>query len=345
MRFEVHAGPTNASKPNVAAKAGIGAITLRQFAMSAILLLLALACTVALAAWSGLSMPDVIETLAATPLWLIAVFTALTVAQVALSAWKWQLVLHKLRPGEHEDMSFAFLYNCSALAAFLSQFLTVYLSSILVRGWAFKRTYGLTARYATTTSLFEQMFDVVALFVMVLPTLLVWSFDGTFSQWAVATAVAIAAGALSFRFFGLVSLGATLAGRIHPAMEKLSSMLEQSAASGLLSLPFMLKMYAISLVRYFTMLARIPVLTVAFGLPLAMADVVPGFTIVQATQIAALTPGQLGIREWTWSGVLALRGYDLQLSAGFAIDLRIAGTVAIALATLTCIGGLHQRRS
>ena len=108
-------------------------------------------------------------------------------------------------------------------------------------------------------------------------------------------------------------------------------------------MPFMLKLYGLSIVRYFTMLMRVPLLAAVFALPLASSDIIPGFTIVQATQIAAITPGQLGIREWTWLGVLAFRGYDLQLAGRFAIDLRIIGMVAMALAALTCIGGLRRK--
>ena len=122
-------------------------------------------------------------------------------------------------------------------------------------------------------------------------------------------------------------------------------MLEQSAASGLLAMPCLLKLYALSIIRYFTMLVRVPILTLAFGLPLAIKNSVPAFTIVQATQIAALTPGQLGIREWTWSGVLAMRGYDLELATRFAIDMRVVGMIALALATLTCVGAVSTRRA
>lgn len=340
LQFEARASTSK----GVAKNAGTG-VTLRQLGISILLLSLALACTFLLGALSELTWREVARTVLSTPFWLVAVFTALTVAQISLSAWKWRLVLHKLDPIESERIGFGFLYNCSALASFLSQFLTVYISSVLVRGWALKRSYGSTTTYAATTSVFEQVFDVVALIVMALPTLLIWSAGGSFRQWMLATGLAIIAGAGSLQFFGVFVRIATLMERVHPAAKKTSTILKESAASGLLALPFMLKLYALSIVRYVTMLVRVPALVAAFGLPLAMADAVQGFTLVQATQIAALTPGQLGIREWSWSGVLALRGYNLQLAAGFAIDLRIVGTIAMTLAALSCIGSVRARRS
>src|SRR3954447_24713099 len=164
------------------------------FVNSGLLLLVAIAGTVLLGAWSGLKLSDISQALASMPLWLLGIFVLLTVAQTALSAWKWRIVLDTIRPGEDEQLSFRFLYNCTALAAFLSQFMTVYLSSIVVRAWALKRSTGLDPRYAATTSLFEQVFDVIALAVMVVPVLVAWSIGGTFNQWMIATALAICAG-------------------------------------------------------------------------------------------------------------------------------------------------------
>jgi uncharacterized membrane protein YbhN (UPF0104 family) len=279
------------------------------------------------------------------PIWLLAAFVGLTVLQTALSAWKWQIVLHAMKRDEHDALSFRFLYNCTALAAFLSQFMTVYLSSILVRTWALKRGAGVNPRYAATSSLFEQTFDVVALVVMVVPVLLVWTLGGTFGTWLIVALLAICAGALSLKLFRWALTSATLLRHLGPRFLSLSAMVEQSAASTLLEMSCMLRLYALSIIRYGTMLVRVPILVGAFGLPLAIKDSVPAFTIVQATQIAAFTPGQLGIREWTWSGVLAMRGYDLQLATRFAIDMRVVGMIGLALAMVTCVGRARARRA
>ena len=270
---------------------GVTDVQRRRLVSSVLLLLFAIACTVLLATWSGLKLDEITQAIAFMPLWLLATFVTLTIVQAALSAWKWQIVLKTVRPGEHDELSFRFLYNCTALAAFLSQFMTVYLSSIVVRAWALKRSAGLEARYAATTSLFEQIFDVIALVVMVVPVMVVWTLGGTFNQWMVVTSLVVFAGGVSLNLFPLVLRTARLLDRLGPRMRSLSAMLEQSAASGLLAMPCLLKLYALSIIRYFTMLVRVPILTLAFGLPLAIKNSVPAFTIVQATQIAALTPG------------------------------------------------------
>lgn len=343
MAPEVERAAVADRNPRVELAVPTGATALR-FTYSALLLLVALTGTFALGAWSGISTSDVLKTLGSTPISLVGTFVALTIAQVALSAWKWQLVLRKLRP-DRDDMPFGFLFDCTALSVFLSQFLTVYLSSIVVRGWVLKRNYGLTPRFSSATSLFEQIFDVVTLLIMALPALIVWSFGGTFDQWMLVTAAVVAAGAFSVRLVPLALRTATRVHAVAPRLRSLSEIFNTTEASGLTAAPFLLNLYALSVARYLVMLARIPALAVVFGFPLAMKDVIPGFTVVQATQLAAITPGQLGIREWTWSGVLAARGYDLHLAARFAIDLRIIGTVAMCLGTITCIRIFRARQA
>lgn len=312
-------------------------------AWSLFLFALALACTVALGAWTGLTGDDVLQTLITAPLWMVAAITGLTVLQIWCSAWKWRRVL-EMTGSSQQRVPSSFYYGCTALAAFLSHFLTVYLASIIVRGWAVKRWYGLAASQGAGTSLFEQVFDVIVLVVMAVPALIVWSLGGTLAQWSAVTIAALLAGVLSLRFIDPAVRVVAVLERFAPRLRKLVELFQRSAAAGLLSQRFMLEIYAISVLRYFTILARIPLLIIAFGLPLAMSDAIPGFTIVQATQLAALTPGQLGIREWTWSGVLALRGYDLQVAARFAIDLRIVGMLAMTLAALPAFGLLRRRR-
>ena len=327
------AGPTRSDASRIKA---------RSVAWSLVLFLLALACTVALGAWSGLTFGDAVQTLVSAPLWLVAAITGLTALQIALGAWKWRRVLGKTG-GTRQGVSFSFYYGCTALAAFLSQFLTVYVASVFVRGWAVKRWHGLAASHGAGTSLFEQVFDVIALVVMAMPALIVWSLGGDLWQWGLATLAAISVGAFCLRFSGSALRTLSTIEPFLPKLRALTDLCRRGESSGLLSSPFLLEMYVVSMLRYFAMLARIPLLVAAFGLPLALSDAVPGFTIVQATQLAAITPGQLGIREWTWSGVLAFRGYDLPLAARFAIDLRVIGMLAMALASLPVIGLLRQK--
>ena len=54
-----------------------------------------------------------------------------------------------------------------------------------------------------------------------------------------------------------------------------------------------------------------------------------GFTIVQSSQLIALTPGSLGITEWTWTGMLSLMGYPPATATAFSFALRILSYASI----------------
>lgn len=326
------------------AKTRSGGVPAGRMWISLLLYLVALACVVVLGNWSGLTLASVRQTLLSIPLWLYAVFALLTVLQIALSAWKWQLVLKRLTPDASGAADFRFCFGFSAVAAFLSQFLTVYVSSIVVRGWAVKREHGMPARHGAVSSLYEQMFDMAALTVMVLPTVLAWSLGASFLQWAALTGLLVLAGGLMpWVLHAMLALFSKLRPS-HPVLRKPYEIIGRWKELELLSAPFMIKLYAISIVRYLTLLVRVPLLVAALGMSIALFDSIAAFTIVQATQIAAITPGQLGIREWTWTGVLAFRGYDLQVAAQLAIALRLAGTIAMTVATAPSVYGLLAKR-
>ncbi|MEO0831540.1 MAG: hypothetical protein AAFY03_13910, partial [Pseudomonadota bacterium] len=145
----------------------------------------ALAVLVALAVWGGITWADVVGMLARSPLWLLPTIAVLTGAQIALSALKWRWVLARVRRDIAEQAPFSFFFYSSAASAFLSQLLTNYLSSIIVRSWAARRAYGLPLQSGGSSSLFEQIFDAALLVVLALPTLLAFALGLSTMAWAV----------------------------------------------------------------------------------------------------------------------------------------------------------------
>jgi uncharacterized membrane protein YbhN (UPF0104 family) len=86
---------------------------------------------------------------------------------------------------------------------------------------------------------------------------------------------------------------------------------------------------------------RAPLLVVALGFPITALDAAQGFTLVQGTQLAALTPGNLGLQEWGWTGVLFWQGYGAEAGLEFALVLRVIGLVSLiaaaALILMVCL--------
>jgi uncharacterized membrane protein YbhN (UPF0104 family) len=329
------------TKALLASEPAIESSAARQWVLALGLSGLSLSLVVLLLGWSGISLAEAARRLLAAPIWLVGLFTLLTVVQNGLSAWKWHRVVERTRPQEHTSPSFALGLHCAAGANFLSQFLTPYLAAAAVRGWALRQAGG-KASFGASTSVYEQAFDLTVLVVIAVPTLVAWAVGGSFAQWLLLTVAALLAGAALLRV-GLASRAIAKLEGLAGKSPRFAAMLRECVQRGLLAPTFLLELYGISVARYLTLMLRLPLLVLAVGYPIALSDVLPSFTLVQAAQIAAITPGQLGIREWTWSGVLALRGYDLATAARFAIDLRIVGLVATTLAAVPVLWALRAK--
>ena len=115
---------------------------------------------------------------------------------------------------------------------------------------------------------------------------------------------------------------------------RLFAAFRSASAAGLFAPGMVLKLYALSVLRYLLILARVPVTIAALALAIGMMDAAQGFTVVQATQLASITPGNLGIQELSWTGVLVLRDTPLELAAAFAIAFRIVTFLSMGLVAL-----------
>ncbi|MDX1402341.1 MAG: hypothetical protein R3245_10490, partial [Kiloniellales bacterium] len=98
----------------------------------------------------------------------------------------------------------------------------------------------------------------------------------------------------------------------------------------------------LSLIRYLTILARVIVIAWAANFAFPIVDLVYGHTVVQSAQLAAVTPGNLGLAEWTWMGALSYLGHGLATIALFSLTVRIvsvASYVVVSCLISICLLG------
>ena len=304
----------------------------RRVGLSLVGLIVAIAVIVALAARSGVTMESVLTLVAASPWWLVPAVAVLTAGQIALSAVKWHMVLTRVSSGSNVTAGFAF--HVSVASAFLSQVMTSYLSAVVTRSWAARRAHGVSLGAGAGTSLFEQIFDVAIIAAMLAPTLIVYFLGGSFSLWLGLTAVSLTAGAVIFLMLGRNVQYLPVSDAKTGLVARLFAAFRSASAAGLFAPGMVLKLYALSVLRYLLILARVPVTIAALALAIGMMDAAQGFTVVQATQLASITPGNLGIQELSWTGVLVLRDTPLELAAAFAIAFRIVTFLSMGLVAL-----------
>ena len=291
------------------------------FLRSAAFLLLSLILVTCAVVWSGLDLRNLLQRLIETPHWLILCFVLLTGIQIAISAIKWRIVVDQLTPGQGPQ-EFSFFLACSSASALLSQLLTTYVSSIVVRGWAGRRFHNMPVTRGAGSSVFEQFFDVIVLMCMAVATLVTWLVGGGAMVWVFLTGLSILIGLLcSTQLNHFVPMLRNL----HPKLAGHRMLQDDVGLARICSGPTVVALFGLSVLRYLVMLVRAPLVVLALGYSISTLDAAQGFTIVQTTQLAAFTPGNLGLQEWGWSGVLAFLGYGFEKPLEFALALRVIG--------------------
>ncbi|GEM_PF-1857623 len=265
--------------------------------------------------------------------WAVLAITLVTaVAQTALSTLKWHRLMCRAAPELARRSGWVNLFHYTAGANALGQILTPYIAGTLVRAWWMRsRHAGRLGPHALLAG-FEQVFDVVILLVGGTVALAVFAFGRPeiSSLWLLGACLLL--GPLLWgaapewaRPFAL----AVLLLRRWRLTVRLAGRLERGAAAGLDSPRLTREMLFLSLARYMVLAVR----TVALGwllLPaLPWTGAAMGFAAVQISSLVALTPGNIGVTEWSWAALGAVYpSIGAGALAAFALALRLSGAIA-----------------
>lgn len=284
-------------------------------------------------AYAGLDLVSVQGRLLGLGAWwpLIGAASAL---QIGLSAEKWKRALDALDDDPSRRMPFGMCFFYTALAAVMSQIMTVYVAAIAVRALAtrFHKKLGLVRGAASSG--FEQLFDVAVLAVIALPTIIVLAFDMGAGVWLGLTALAALAG---FALLGRTPAIVAFLRRVAPK-GRIGRLLNDPSVDRLSSPRLAAQFFTLSSARFAVIFGRVAVIAAAAGLWVGLSDLLVAFGAGQLSQLAALTPGNIGLFEWSWVGVLSLRGHPVALALELAIVIRVATFVSfVALTALSAI--------
>ncbi len=266
-----------------------------------------------------------------------------TLGHMVFGALKWRLVVRRVGSRSIASASFDFFLFYTCLGAALSQFMTVYLSSATVRGFAAKHHHDSSFLSGAASSGFEQSMDACVLLLMALPIVVVLVLGGDLLHVVIGCASALLVGAVllwTLARSGLAGIAADrLAAFTWRPIRALGSMLQRARDVGLFDGGLLLRLLALSILRYLSIFLRTAALAFALLPGLTLRDIAATFALVQSAQIAAITPGNLGIAEWTWAGILVGFGFQFDQAVQFAIILRVLGyallLMVLALAWLT----------
>lgn len=306
----------------------------RDIAISAGLLALALAAIAGLVAWSGLGLDAIASRLERTPVWLIASLATIVALQATLSGVKWRIVLGAAGTPPEEIPPLRFCIGVTALAILLSNVMTTFLSAIVTRGLVAKRVHGMPVTKGALTTTYEQVYDAALIVMFALVTALAWSFDLAFGAWLGLVALGVVGIGAAIALVGAMRarlMTLELTGRAEALRERVLGW----AQVGLFRPGLIAKLLGLSLLRYALLAMRAVMIAAGLGYSLAGEKAFQAHTLVQSTQLAAITPGNLGIQEWGWAAALSIEGLGTGEATDFALALRILTFVTTIAVTIT----------
>jgi uncharacterized protein (TIRG00374 family) len=303
--------------------------------------LLSLAAAIALIAalvwFSGLSLQDLSSALGAFPLIAAVAYLCLTVALVALSALKWKRVVEVFEPDPLRRAGAVFYFQYTALGQLLGQVLPLHVSSATARSLALRMHQRMPVVRGIATSVVEQIFDVLIPAVFLVPSLLLLSGAVALYEWAALVLCLIAATAmlialLAEPLFLVLARGLdALSGRWRMGqMKKAALALHEARDLGLFERRLALTMFALSLVRFLVLTARVEAVVAGLALPVGFAELMEIMPLAQLSLVLAFTPGSLGVSEWAWTGLLGLVGVDLEPAVVLVLVRRLLALSALA---------------
>jgi uncharacterized membrane protein YbhN (UPF0104 family) len=259
-----------------------------------------------------------------------------------LAGEKWRLVVLSLDGGTASDIPRPLYFALSAIGVAFGQVLPVQVGTALCR-WLGSRAYGgYAVRRGVAATMFEQLFDVLVAGLIALASLVVIATGSGASAWLSGAAIAITAG------FALCGLAAPLAasparrfGQKWRGRARLAHHVASDGTSRLLSPGLTGRLFALSVLRFVVVVLVAAASADAVSLDIPLWHLAAAFPFGIFATALALTPGGVGIGEWSLASALSALGTPLQVGAQWAVTCRILAILAscvCAAAALVVVG-------
>jgi uncharacterized protein (TIRG00374 family) len=274
------------------------------------------------------SVRQAIHTLTGIEPWLLVAIGLSSTVQMLVSAAKWRMVSHKLLPLSSAQAGPAFFFFYTSVGGALSQVLPIHVSCLAARAAAVKLHHGESGKRGAVSSAYEQAFDLLVPALLVPASILTIPRMTAFSFWLSCSALTLSLAALAFGLRGSRIMGGLQywleAFAAHVRMlGGISRLIASAHQLGLFDNGLLLRMFVLSIGRYAAHVARAILIAWAVGIEVHPTDIIVIIPLIQLALLVALTPGSLGIAEWSWVGLLSLMGVSLESAGLFAITHKL----------------------
>jgi uncharacterized protein (TIRG00374 family) len=283
---------------------------------------------------AGLTPPAIAGSIADIFGWALVCVVGVNGANLAFGTLKWLLVLRALAPNGKVHPQFTDAMLTTTLGALLGQVIPVQLAVVLTRSLAGRFGVGWSASMNLGTTAYEQLFDAIVLFAAAIAGLLGLALPLDVFGWILLIVLSGAIGLfVAIRLPLLLAALARLLGRVPSAWlhEHVSRLASAVGRAGELRPSVVAQLIAFSVLRYLANLTRVGVVLIALNMSAYVVPAVIAFPLIMLITTLPITPGNLGIIEWTWSTVLVSAGAGMGAAALFAVIARIINVLALTI--------------
>lgn len=235
--------------------------------------------------WQGLSFS-----------WIAAV-TLLTFLLWWSGARKWAVLSRAWHADAGREPHDGFFLRHYAWQNWVGQFVPPSLALVAGRSWAARHMQGVSFRSSASNAVYDQALEFVLLLGLLPAAYLVLRWHAVWEVWLpVAVVGLVVAGGVFWVFHAWAKRGIK---------------------------PFLLSLLGWSAFRVALTIVRLAVAVPVLGLSLDPVDVAAATPVVALLALLPLTPGNLGLAEWGWTGVLLYAGNDAVDAGLFALGVRL----------------------
>lgn len=283
----------------------------------------------------------VVARLASAPWTMYALVVLLTVGNQLAGAQKWRFAARQLSGGAH-TYSMRASFETTVLGALLGQVLPIQVTTAVVRGIVGSARSG-GAPIAVGATAFEQLFDLVVLCAAGLAGLAAIGIGLGIPMSVSLVLSAAFAGVLLSRGF-CESARAIIAMSRRNASVRLARPLRRAevilTSASSVSWRATIVLGLLSVARMLFMAGRVVAVAAVIAPRADRWEVALGYPAIGIVGALPITPGGLGVVEWSWSGLLLHAGALPSEAAVAAISLRIVNLAALT-AILAFAGALR----
>lgn len=265
----------------------------------------------------------------------VALFIIAVAANLFLSGERWLVIARAAAQPAERLLRRRYLFLCTAIGGLFGQVMPFQASMAMARGLGLRlqRRSGFAKGAAHT--IYEYVFDIFFLLSLAVPGYLVvtGALEAEWALYALSAAILLAAviGALLLDLMyrtGGRFVSREHASRLPPWIAELFATWVPRLRPGQIHLLSLL-----SLLRFAASVASVLVLASALQFDVRAWQVMISLPLAQLTVLIPITPGGLGVLEWTWASSMHMMGVSFTQAAAFVLVLRVFSILALIAIT------------